>query len=227
MRSISIAGIIAIVTISAAAEEKPVHLKQASGLDKVEANCGICHSLDYVQMNSPFLDVAGWDAEVTKMINAFGAPIEQADAKIITEYLKNNYGAAPESSNVHSDSDHRVRTGPTEARKTSGQMSDLRRPGRPVKPTITRKTPAQMSSGKSNTSQESKSLGHMITSRLNRMFGQAGYAHPNRPAYAHPDECWTEDSGFRWTPCHALGGGDGGGGGAGGGGGGGGGGSGE
>jgi hypothetical protein len=33
-----------------------------------------------------------WDAEVTKMINAFGVPISDADAKEITEYLTANYG---------------------------------------------------------------------------------------------------------------------------------------
>jgi sulfite dehydrogenase (cytochrome) subunit B len=46
--------------LSATAEEKPVRLKQAQGLDKVEAQCSACHSLDYVQMNSPFLSAAGW-----------------------------------------------------------------------------------------------------------------------------------------------------------------------
>jgi hypothetical protein len=43
-------------------------------------------------MNSTFLNAAGWDAEVTKMINAFGAPINPGDAKIIGDYLKANYG---------------------------------------------------------------------------------------------------------------------------------------
>ena len=43
-------------------------------------------------MNSPFLNAAGWDAEVTKMIKAFGAPIDDADAKVIADYLKANYG---------------------------------------------------------------------------------------------------------------------------------------
>src|SRR4029077_12430797 len=79
--------------VSAAAEEKPVRLRQAPGLDKVEALCSACHSLDYVQMNSPFLSAAGWDAEVAKMINAFGAQIDQADAKIIADYLNENYGS--------------------------------------------------------------------------------------------------------------------------------------
>jgi mono/diheme cytochrome c family protein len=93
MRSIAIVAVTtALMAGSAAAEEKPVQLKQAPGLDKVESNCGGCHSLDYVPMNSPFLSAAGWDAEVAKMINAFGAPIDPADAKIIADYLKTNYG---------------------------------------------------------------------------------------------------------------------------------------
>jgi len=33
-----------------------------------------------------------WDAEVTKMIKAFGAPIDDSDALIIRDYLKQNYG---------------------------------------------------------------------------------------------------------------------------------------
>src|SRR6202045_642641 len=93
MRSIAIAAVMTAVVLGfAAAEEKPVQLKQGPGLDKVEGNCGGCHSLDYVPMNSPFLNAAGWDAEVAKMINAFGAPINQADAKTIADYLKANYG---------------------------------------------------------------------------------------------------------------------------------------
>jgi hypothetical protein len=43
-------------------------------------------------MNSPFLNSAGWDAEVNKMIKVYGAPIDDADTKIIADYLKANYG---------------------------------------------------------------------------------------------------------------------------------------
>jgi sulfite dehydrogenase (cytochrome) subunit B len=93
MRTLAIAAVTIVAISVAAAAEKPVQLKQAPGLDKVEANCGACHSLDYVPMNSPFLTAAQWDAEVAKMISAFGAPIDQADAQIISEYLKNNYGS--------------------------------------------------------------------------------------------------------------------------------------
>jgi hypothetical protein len=92
MRSITIAVLSAAMTVIASAAEKPVHLKRAPGVDKVEVNCAACHTLDYIPMNSTFLNAAGWDAEVTKMINAFGASIDQADAKIIGDYLKANYG---------------------------------------------------------------------------------------------------------------------------------------
>ncbi len=33
------------------------------------------------------------ETEVNKMINAFGAPIEPADAKTIVDYLTKNYGS--------------------------------------------------------------------------------------------------------------------------------------
>ena len=92
MRYLVIAAFAALLAAPATAEEKPVDLKKAAGLEKVEGNCGACHSLDYIQMNSPFLNPAGWDAEVTKMINVFGAPIAADDAKAIADYLKANYG---------------------------------------------------------------------------------------------------------------------------------------
>jgi hypothetical protein len=44
-------------------------------------------------MNSPFPNAALWDAEVTKMIKVYGAPISDADAATIVDYLKSNYGS--------------------------------------------------------------------------------------------------------------------------------------
>jgi len=92
MRGLPIFVAALAIAVAAAAAEKPVQLKTAPGLDKVEANCAACHSLDYIQMNSPFPSAALWDAEVTKMIKAFGAPIEPEDAAFIKDYLKQNYG---------------------------------------------------------------------------------------------------------------------------------------
>lgn len=86
--------IAALITLAAPviAEEQLIELKPGSGLDLVQGNCGSCHSLDYIKMNSPFLNPAGWQAEVTKMIKTYGAPISDEDAKIILDYLTKNYG---------------------------------------------------------------------------------------------------------------------------------------
>ena len=93
MRIFGVVLLASTVVVSAAAGEETVELKQAPGLDKVETECGGCHTLDYVVMNSPFPTAAQWDAEVAKMIKAFGAPIDATDAKIIADYLKKNYGS--------------------------------------------------------------------------------------------------------------------------------------
>ncbi len=90
MRTFVLAFATALIALPAAAAEP--QLKKGLGLDKVEANCQACHTLNYIPMNSPFLNAAGWDAEVTKMIKAYGAPIDDADAKAIADYLKKNYG---------------------------------------------------------------------------------------------------------------------------------------
>jgi mono/diheme cytochrome c family protein len=95
MRLVSLIVVAALAGVglsAAAADEKEVNLKPGPGLDKVQGNCGACHTLAYIQMNSPFLNAAGWNAEVTKMIKAYGAPIDDADAKDIVDYLTKNYG---------------------------------------------------------------------------------------------------------------------------------------
>jgi hypothetical protein len=75
------------------AQESKFTLKDGPGKDKA-MQCVACHSLDYIQMNSPFLDKAGWTASVNKMINAFGAPIPKEDVEAIASYLAQNYGKA-------------------------------------------------------------------------------------------------------------------------------------
>jgi sulfite dehydrogenase (cytochrome) subunit B len=85
----------ALVATTVIAAEQRIVLKEGPGREKIEASCGSCHSLDYILTNSPFMGRPVWDAEVTKMIKAFGAPINDADAKDIAEYLTRNYGAQP------------------------------------------------------------------------------------------------------------------------------------
>lgn len=93
MHSIIAALILLLLQVEVNAEERPILLKKAPGVEKVEQNCSACHSLDYIEMNSPFLNSASWDAEVAKMIRMFGAPIDDADARTIEDYLKANYGS--------------------------------------------------------------------------------------------------------------------------------------
>jgi|SRR5512132_2354318 mono/diheme cytochrome c family protein len=88
-------GLLSLSSASALAEEQAIKLKDGPGRDVVETNCGICHSLDYIQMNSPFPDEKLWQAEVAKMINVFGAPVEPDQAKTVVDYLVSNYGVAP------------------------------------------------------------------------------------------------------------------------------------
>jgi mono/diheme cytochrome c family protein len=91
-RAILLAGL--IFAAPAWASEEPVTLKPGAGLDAVNANCGGCHSLDYIRMNAPFLGADAWKAEVTKMRAAFGAAIGDADAAAIQTYLAEEYGPA-------------------------------------------------------------------------------------------------------------------------------------
>ncbi len=49
-------------------------------------NCLACHSADMV-LEQPLLPRATWAAEVTKMRNVYKAPVNDADAALIVDYL--------------------------------------------------------------------------------------------------------------------------------------------
>jgi hypothetical protein len=83
-----------VLSAPAMAQEDKVLLKDGPGKDKV-GQCLACHSLDYIPMNSHFLDKAGWTAEVNKMINVYKAPIAKEDVEAIASYLAANYGKPP------------------------------------------------------------------------------------------------------------------------------------
>jgi hypothetical protein len=76
----------------AQADESKIKLKEGPNRELVEAQCGICHSNDIIQINSPFLDQKGWDAEVHKMIKVMGAPLPAEDVPKVVEYLTKYYG---------------------------------------------------------------------------------------------------------------------------------------
>ena len=90
--SILLAGAALVLASGAVADERPVQLRDAPGKDLVLASCAMCHSLDYIPMNSRFLDRKGWEASVNKMIKVMGAPISPEDAAKIVDYLASEYG---------------------------------------------------------------------------------------------------------------------------------------
>jgi mono/diheme cytochrome c family protein len=64
------------------------------GVEVAQANCMICHSVDYV-ITQPrtFPDPkAFWSGEVAKMKKVYGAPFRDADAQAIVDYLAAAYG---------------------------------------------------------------------------------------------------------------------------------------
>ena len=67
--------------------------KPGPNLDVVVGNCAACHSADYIQTQprGEKFKKAFWEAEVAKMINVYGAPIDKADVPKIIEYLTTTY----------------------------------------------------------------------------------------------------------------------------------------
>jgi mono/diheme cytochrome c family protein len=70
--------------------------RDGPGKDVVVSNCSGCHSADYIatQPRGPHFQAAFWNAEVNKMIKAYGAPISKEDVPKIVDYLVRTYGAA-------------------------------------------------------------------------------------------------------------------------------------
>lgn len=93
MRQIILAATLFVVLAGgqSLADESSIQLRQNAGVEAVEGNCGACHSLDYIQMNSPIQDEKGWTATVGKMVKVLGAPISEDDQKKIIAYLASNY----------------------------------------------------------------------------------------------------------------------------------------
>ena len=56
------------------------------GSDAINNNCLACHSADMV-LNQPVLPKSVWQAEVTKMIQSYKAPVSEEDVAAIVDYL--------------------------------------------------------------------------------------------------------------------------------------------
>lgn len=62
------------------------------GYAKAQANCVSCHSAEYMQYQPPTAPRAYWEAMVKRMKTVFDAPIDDADAPLIVDYLVKTYG---------------------------------------------------------------------------------------------------------------------------------------
>ena len=83
-----------LACVGAPADETRIRMTDAPETATLIANCSGCHSLDYIQMNSRFVKRAGWEAEVKKMVSVMGAPVSEADAAKLVDYLTREYGVA-------------------------------------------------------------------------------------------------------------------------------------
>jgi hypothetical protein len=100
MRNALRLGLLAALLSAVSAHASPVGidlpqpeqtLKPGPGVEIASNDCRTCHSLDYIQTQPPHMGAAFWNAEVTKMIKTYGAPIPDPDAKAIADYLAQTY----------------------------------------------------------------------------------------------------------------------------------------
>ncbi len=71
--------------------EESATLRPGPNLEVAQNNCAACHSVDYISTQPRGGGEAFWTAEVGKMIRSYGAPIGDADARAIVEYLTKTY----------------------------------------------------------------------------------------------------------------------------------------
>ncbi len=71
----------------------PGEIAEGPHVNTYRRDCLLCHTSRYVSMQPPF-SKAVWQNEVKKMVDAYGAPISEADQALIVEYLVAVKGAA-------------------------------------------------------------------------------------------------------------------------------------
>lgn len=85
------AGLAMAQPMSYVLPEETAVFKPGPGIEAAENNCAACHSADYILTQPPKMGRPFWEAEVHKMISAYGAPIDEKDAKAIVDYLAATY----------------------------------------------------------------------------------------------------------------------------------------
>jgi mono/diheme cytochrome c family protein len=88
---LTMAGVSYAKPVTYALPEETSTFRPGPGMETAQNNCLTCHSADYINTQPPHRGKAFWEAEVTKMIKAYHAPISEEDAKAIADYLAKTY----------------------------------------------------------------------------------------------------------------------------------------
>lgn len=72
--------------------QETAKLAPGPGSDLAAAQCGTCHSFDYVSTQPPGKPLAFWKAEVEKMKKVYGAQFPDDQIDPIAQYLTKAYG---------------------------------------------------------------------------------------------------------------------------------------
>lgn len=89
-----------LLTTGSASDAKPLTyqlpdetatLRPGQDMETAQNNCSTCHSVDYIATQPPRSGKEFWESEVKKMIHSYHAPVSDADAKTIVEYLAKTY----------------------------------------------------------------------------------------------------------------------------------------
>ena len=97
MKKVILTALLALAPLAAQVEDKievpyiDYPVKMGKGFDAVQANCLMCHSFGYIINQGP-QPRKHWKHIIHKMKKAFKAPITDKDAKIVENYLAENYG---------------------------------------------------------------------------------------------------------------------------------------
>ena len=93
-------SLVILVLLAQASDAKPLTyvlpeetatLRPGPDVETAQNNCMSCHSVDYINTQPPRRGSEFWEAEVKKMIKSYHAPISEADAKTIADYLAKTY----------------------------------------------------------------------------------------------------------------------------------------
>jgi mono/diheme cytochrome c family protein len=75
--------------------EQSLQLAPGAAKDLAVSRCVICHSVDYIEMVAPVMNRATWEKTIRKMVDVFGAPVTDDEARQILDYLSEHYSGSP------------------------------------------------------------------------------------------------------------------------------------